>query len=278
MLKITFDTNVFTRFLDLQKCSEEHKSDYEKILQAIKTKVIKGYFSDTFVTLEGVMRNNRKEIFGSTRLVSRKSSPAPNVINIHVGPSMNKPNIHKYHLQTVTSLLELGLWGLKGSGYLSHDFLDSLNIKFCEPIAIETLVSYIDKMDVVESAIECKNQDTGKSVGKCRARNLGLEQLLQHNLMGKALWEEGLNFCDPKKVAEAISEWADAESIIRHIGYSNDYFCTSDKGKSTKGASIFDDDHKQWLTTEFGVKFITPDELAELVSHNSALHHIVIAH
>jgi hypothetical protein len=84
------------------------------------------------------------------------------------------------------------------------------------------------------------------------------------------IWYQGLALCkdirESKQVVEAIAEWADGESVIRHIGYGNNYFCTSDKGNSTKGASIFDDYHRKWLECEFGVKFVTPKELSEIIS------------
>ena len=72
VIKVTFDTNVFKRFIDLEESSE--KIYYEKILAVIKSETIKGYFSDTFVTLEGVIRNQRVEIFGS-RKISSFSNP-----------------------------------------------------------------------------------------------------------------------------------------------------------------------------------------------------------
>jgi hypothetical protein len=268
VIKVTFDTNVFTRFIDLKEGSD--KIYYEKILAAIKSETIRGYFSDTFVTLEGVMRNQRVEIFGSRKISSfSSSSKSPNTINITIGASMCKPDLHENHLRTITSLLELGLRGLRGQAYLGDNFSVPSNMDIYESIIIDKLVKFREKMGKVEIAIGNKNQETGKNISKCRARELGLRWLKRDRRDGE-IWYQGLGLCkdecESKQVIEAIAEWADGESIIRHIGYGNNYFCTLDEGKSTKGASIFDSDHREWLACEFGVKFVTPKELVEVIS------------
>ncbi len=268
VIKVTFDTNVFKRVIDLKEGRD--KIHYEKILAAIKSEAIRGYFSDTFVTLEGVMRKHRTKIFGGRKISSFSSlSKFPNTINITIGASMCKPDIHENHIRTITSLLELGLRGLRGQVYLGDNFSVPSNMDIYEFTAIDELIKFREKMGKVEIAIGNRNQATGKNVSKCRARELGLKWLKRDHRDGE-IWYQGLGLCrdecESKQVIEAIAEWADGESIIRHIGYGNNYFCTSDEGKSTKGASIFDSDHRKWLACEFGVKFVTPKELAEVIS------------
>lgn len=268
VMKVTFDTNIFKRFIKLEENAD--KVHYEKFLEAIKSEAIKGYFSDTFVTLEGVMRKHRVEIFGS-RKISCFSSPSefPNTINISIGASMSKSDLHTSHLSTVTSLLNLGLRGLRGPAHLGDSFSIQSNMDIYESITTDELIKFREKMEAVEIAIGNKNIKTGKSVGKCRARKLGLKWLMREHRDGEA-WYQGLALCkdkfENKQVVEAIAEWADGESIIRHIGYGNNYFCTLDEGKSAKDASIFDNEHRKWLECEFAVQFVTPEELAEVIS------------
>lgn len=267
VMKVTFDTNVFTRFITLEESAD--KIHYEKILEAIKKEAIKGYFSDTFVTLEGVMRKHRVEIFGS-RKISCFSSPSefPNTINIAIGASMSKLDLHASHLNTVTSLLDLGLRGLKGPAYLGDNFSIPASMDIYESITTDELIKFREKMEAVEIAIGNKNIKTGKSVGKCRARKLGLKWLMRDH-RNDEIWYQGLALCkdksENKQVVEAIAEWADGESIVRHIGYGNNYFCTLDEAKNAKGASIFDSEHRKWLKCEFEVQFVTPKDLAEVI-------------
>ncbi len=270
-LKVTFDTNVFTRFIHLKENSD--KIVYEKILEAIKSEIIRGYFSDTFVSLEGVVQIQREKIFGGRRITSLNTSEPPNIITISIGASMCKPDLHEKHLRDVTSLLELGLRGLRGQAYLGDNFLVPSNMEIYENTPIDELIKYREKMGKAERAIANKNQITGKNVGKCRARELGLHWLKRDNRSGE-IWYQGLGLAkykneyknESKEVVMAVAEWADGESIIRHIGYGNNYFCTSDKGNSANGPSIFDGDHKKWLACEFGVNFVTPNELIGVIS------------
>ena len=268
-LKVTFDTNVFTRFIDLEKGLD--KIHYENILKAIRSEAIRGYFSDTFVTLEGIMKIDRERILGSRRISFLTSSESPNRINITIGTSMCEPNLHDSHLCTVSSLLKLGLWGLRGLAYLGDNFSVPSNIDLYESISVDALRQYRERMGNVEIAIANRNQKTDEHVGKCRARELGLKWLKRDQRDGE-IWYQGLGLAKDKpesqQIVKAIAEWADGESIIRHIGYGNGYFCTSDKGKSANGASIFDDSHREWLACEFGVKFVTPKELSEVISRS----------
>jgi hypothetical protein len=49
-----------------------------------------------------------------------------------------------------------------------------------------------------------------------------------------------------------------------HIAYRNDALCTNDRARAT-GSSVFDPDNRTLLTREFGVRFLTTAELAELL-------------
>jgi hypothetical protein len=181
---------------------------------------------------------------------------------------MCKPEYNPIFLCTVESLIKIGLKGLRGPAYLGDNFVAPLDMDIYDSISVDELTKYREKMSDVVSAIANKNNETGKNVGRCRARELGLNWLNRKNRNGE-IWYQGLGLAENKKehedVVMSISEWADGESIIRHIGYGNDYFCTSDNGKSARGASIFDEDHKQWLASEFGVNFVTPEELGNLI-------------
>jgi hypothetical protein len=266
VIKVTFDTNVFTRLIELPESSD--KMYYKTILKAIESETIKGYFSDTFVTLEGVMKNQRPEIFGSRKISSYASSDNPHTINLNIGASMLKPNLAQYHIITVESLFKLGLRGLRGPAYLGDNFIIPIDIDIYEPTTLDDLIKVRDIMANIEVAIAKKNIETGENVGKCRAIDLGLNWLRREQRNGE-IWYQGLALRRDKKehdkVVKAIAEWADAESIIRHIGYGFDYFCTSDMGNSVKNTSIFDDKHRKWLEDKFMVKFVTPKELANVV-------------
>ncbi len=186
--RVTFDTNIFTRFINSKQTP--NGIVYAKILRAIKDRKIKGYFSDTFVILEGIMKNERSRILGSRKICSSSSSVSGNKINIRIGPSMYKPELHETHLCTVKSLI-----GLRGPVYLGDNFSVPLNIDdLYESISLENLIKFRTKMGEVEIAIANNNNKTGLDVGKCRARNLGLRLLKRENKNGE-IWYQGLGLC-----------------------------------------------------------------------------------
>ena len=63
-----------------------------------------------------------------------------------------------------------------------------------------------------------------------------------------------------KVFAKACAEWADGELVASHIAYRNDILCTNDRARAA-GISIFDSNNREWLKSEFGIKFATLEEL-----------------
>lgn len=77
-------------------------------------------------------------------------------------------------------------------------------------------------------------------------------------------WYVGLGAApdfEDKAISKAIAEWADGDSIASHLAYKNDYFCTLDFGKGSGPDSILSPQNRDWLTSQYGVKFVTPEQL-----------------
>jgi hypothetical protein len=73
---------------------------------------------------------------------------------------------------------------------------------------------------------------------------------------------------EEREVARAVAEWSDADSNAAHYGYGNDLFCTQDMaaGEASRGdAAILDADNRQWLSSNFGVRFGSLGDLAALL-------------
>jgi len=82
-------------------------------------------------------------------------------------------------------------------------------------------------------------------------------------------WHEGIRAApdsETKNIAKAMAEWADGESVAAHIAYKNDYFCTRDLAKKAGQQSIFSATNRQWLENDYNLKFVTPTELAAIVT------------
>jgi hypothetical protein len=68
------------------------------------------------------------------------------------------------------------------------------------------------------------------------------------------------------KIARAVAESADGDSIAAHYSYAVDPFCTEDRAKKAGASSIMHPLHRAWLSRNFGVKFVSIAELAAVVS------------
>ncbi len=99
-------------------------------------------------------------------------------------------------------------------------------------------------------------------------------------LVSEAIWKRGVGKArfdneggwkaaehiqaNPTKFYKACAEWADGELAAAHIAYGNDILCTNDQGHTAR-VSVFNATNRAWLTDEYGVRFATLSELAELV-------------
>lgn len=263
-LSVTFDTNTLENVLDLEReQAREFRDEYLQIRQAIEKGQIRGFFSDTWITLEGIETKNRPEILGSRHLVAcSESSDSSTDINLTIGTKMERNHLHADHDKTKSAALALGLRALKGPPRFSDNFsVKDERPNFYAEISVEEFVKCSEKACEAETAIARGSMESGVNVGRSVAQYLGLEYLEKNNLTNR-LWYEGLRYAPKSKVKKAVAEWADGENIIRHIGYGIDIFCSRDMGKK---ASILDANHRQWLSENYGVVFCSPSELAQKI-------------
>ena len=74
---------------------------------------------------------------------------------------------------------------------------------------------------------------------------------------------------ETREVGRAVAEWSDADSIGAHYAYNNHLFCTLDvaAGEGRRGdPAILDADNREWLSSNFGIKFGSITDLAKEVS------------
>jgi hypothetical protein len=67
---------------------------------------------------------------------------------------------------------------------------------------------------------------------------------------------------EARRVARAVAEWADGDSVAAHHSYANDLFCTQDRAKRAGRDSILHPAHRGWLRRVYGVEFVDIAELA----------------
>ena len=269
-LTVTFDSNVLHRITQLACNGKFQQGDDESgtvIVTALNEGRIKGFFSQTYQSLEGIMRRKRSDFLGRTALVSSSFSPNKTTITLSIGIKHDRPPLPEEHNKALKAVLSLGCRALRGPAR----FVDGLTVPDPdgEFYIIETndqMIAHREKANEVAAAIEARG------VGRAIALGIGnrYNASAGYTEENPRLWLAGLGNAttkrDIKEVAKAVAEWADGDTMASHIGYGIDYFCTEDFARNSKGQSIFNAVNREWLSQTYGVKFATMKSLALLLS------------
>ena len=113
---------------------------------------------------------------------------------------------------------------------------------------ISELIRCMDKVNELTTEI------ARHGVGQAIAVELGLRFSHRDGVEKPELFLQGLGRAkdksERKKVAEAIREWADGDSVAAHYGFGMKLFCSEDFRKNGAGHSVLDHDNRQWLSHE----------------------------
>lgn len=263
LLTVTFDSNALEAVArpELRAKDPVHAS-YVAIHRAVKDGRIKGYFSQTYCTLEGIQSKDRPDVLGKTRVETSSTSPDRNTVNIRIGIRHHRKPLHMAHDAALQAALLLGMRALRGPARM----VDGLVIKDPDDTiyvneSIEQMIEHRSMANEVASTIE------SRCVGRAVALELGLKFNERAGVTGE-LWLQGLARANPDElglVRKAIGEWSDGDAIASHVGYGIEVFCTNDLGRSAGGPSILNAENRAWLTGTYGVVFVTPTELAQRI-------------
>jgi hypothetical protein len=126
------------------------------------------------------------------------------------------------------------------------------------------LAARLDKVNDLATAIAVRG------VGHAAPVKLGLQFLTPDEIAKPTLWFEGLRRAQSNRerdqISRAIAEWADGDSVATHYGHGIDLFCTEDRAAQNAGRpSVFDEINKAWLQREYGIRFVSLSELAEML-------------
>ncbi|WP_406867315.1 hypothetical protein [Paraburkholderia fungorum] len=262
---VTFDANTLEKATRPERCvGDPHQADYFVVHAALKDGRIKGYFSQTYCSLEGIERRERPEVLAKTAVGSHSTSSNKQAANITIEIRHHRPPLNDAYEKAVQAALGLGLRALRGparwvDGLTRPDPDQSFYV--IEPI--EQVVAHREKANEVAAAIE------QRGVGRAVALKIGNEY---NKLAGVTsdkpkLWLQGLahaqTSAERTTVERAIAEWSDGDGIASHVGYGFDLFCSHDFGKSAGGPSIMNLENRAWLSKTYAVVFVTLSELAK---------------
>jgi hypothetical protein len=276
--RVTFDTNV----LDLACRPERFPKDIrqsrlQKVRDALASGAIQGFYSVTMLTIEGIMRKDRADVFASTRTKMQpetfsvtKNADLPDAIRAKVGSAdveairMNlvveqparKP-LHPEVVARIKAAQALGVRVLKDVPRIGAYLIEDPEKEFyLDNGDASELRAWNEKIHEVAKAI----QDRG--LGFAQIAALGQTMAAQDPAKAwfKAL-DDAKDIHEERAVERAFSEWADGDAIAAHVAYSLDVFCSADVGNSNARNSVLDPVNRAWLTATHGIKFMTFDDL-----------------
>lgn len=279
MLRVTFDTNVLDWACRPERFPKDPQQPLmQKVHAALVNGQIEGFYSVTMLTIEGIMRRDRAEVFAGTRTVMQpetsgitKNADLPDAIREKVGIEdvetitvelqVRQPSRKPLHPEVIARMKAAKAAGFKvlqgvpriGAYHITDpagDYYLSLGKDADEKV-------WIDKAHEVARAIEARG------IGFAQVKALGNSMAVSDP---SSAWfrclDQAVDIHQRRAVERAFSEWADGDSVAAHIAYGLDIFCSADVGNSNAINSIFDPIHRAWLTNAYGVRFMSFEELA----------------
>jgi hypothetical protein len=264
-LTVTFDSNTLDRVVRPDRFPKDPlRPAFLKINQALKEERVNGFFSETILTLEGIQKADRADVFDSTVIVTRmteKASVTGEPARVSVELTVHQPGrkpIHPEVAMRVKAALQLGLRALKIPRQGAITIEDPHKTFF-----VQQNKSEMEQRQ--QKTFEAARQIEGRGVGMSRVKALAAKFAARDNVTEP--WYRSLvrakDIHEENDVKRAIAEWSDADTMAAHIGYGIQFFCTEDLGRGAVAASILDSANRFWLTQNYGVRFVTLSELAK---------------
>jgi len=256
-MRITFDSNVWQMVVRPSLVPKhQNYDDFCFVHEALRSKRIEGFISETVGTLEAIKRAGRSSYFNSIRpIVDVKLE---NVKGNQLLISVNIGTNHAQHPGLAPVLQDR----LEAAFALGIRVMRAARISIPVPTPFLSLEHYADEHDIEASAK--RDNYWGEVLEAIELRGVGaavlkaVKQSLRQSVGVSSAEQEN-------EFARAIAEWADGDSVAAHVAYNNDLFCTEDKGNSAGGKSILDQSSRLWLRNTYGMKFATLRELAQQI-------------
>jgi hypothetical protein len=262
MIKVTFDSNVWRIVASPYKFPNEASIDcFEKIHEAVKAGKVAAHIAVVVFTIEAIKRNDRQSFIESYKAkIDVDETPQQDGMIRHsfsIGPDIKAhPGNNPYLYKHLNDALSIGFKILRCPrlGVITNpDIVQSSFVQQSEDEIRE-------KMDLFS---QCAEEIERIGSGISHAVQIG-----NRYSNGSEPWHRGIKNApstEANNIAKALAEWADGDAIAAHVGYKNDYFCTRDVGKSAGVSSVLSPQNRVILTSKFGVKFISPQDLCSLI-------------
>ena len=173
--------------------------------------IIRGFFSETIVTLEGVQRKDRPAVFGSTRPQSETTSTDENTITMSIGVVQDRKPLDPEFSAKIQAAMGLGLRALRAPARIGWIRVEDKDGTFFAPdVSMRELLTRMDRIYELATAI------SARGLGYAKAVELGRQFAYCDNPFRPQLWLQGLADASNQQVKLAINESADGDALASH--------------------------------------------------------------
>jgi ribosomal protein L30 len=252
-LRVTFDTNTFDKVV--RPCVYAKDSDFPIFLavhNALKRGDIVGFISETIITYEGIKKDDRATVFGSTELQRESRQLSDDIIEITLKAEQSaRQPIHPKQAERFVAAFNSGV-RLLGVPRIGMPRVEGNFYAVEEPFTVgERLNRFHDIMRAIEH----------RGLGSPRAEKIAENWAAR--VAPRQPWFNVLSSAkdlhETRQVGRAIAEWSDADSIAAHYAYNNDVFCTLDvaAGEAARGdPAVLDAANRAWLSSTYGISTV----------------------
>ena len=265
----TFDSNVWRQVVSPDKYPQDRAAgDCKRLHEFSVAGSLKGMLSETMFDLEAIPKKKRADYFGSYEPKTVHTDVAMTAHTYHgrvaIGPDLaSHPGNSDYHNQHLADAIAIGFRLLTCPRIGMPKSPDTLRTMFLAQ-------TNDDLKPVFDRLGEALEFVSSLGAGIEHARALGN----RYRKPSDRVWYEAFpNVPDTERhlVPKVVAEWADGDSIATHIAHQIEYFCTRDQGVSAGNKSILAPENRKALKERFGVVFVTPEELCEIVVKRQAV-------
>jgi hypothetical protein len=277
-MRVTFDTNVWNRmvFPDRYKGRPNYLA-LVMLKDAIQSGPVRGFISEGFGTAESIKKQDRAlfhvQNVPNVKVTNKSYGPGLHCLSIEIGARHDlHPGITPEFEEELNEALAIGM-KLLTTPYMALPVPDGL-LNRPEIYAEEVFATsdYNERFGEIIRTIVDRGVGEGALPALAREFTASLDGprpdwMTDRDLIYRVYVyasTSGLNK-EKRQVEKAFAESADGDLVAAHIAFGNDYLCTDDRGISAGSPSIFDANNRAWLQSQYGVKIVSAQELADLL-------------
>lgn len=264
-MKVTLDSNVWRKVASPERFPNDTDIQiYEALHQACAKGTLVCFISENTFTLEQISRQERVTWLTAPKKITKKTNK--DIINISISRNNTiEPNTIQMVKRHLEDAFELGMRVLP-CGRIMGPRSALLEQKYFLTFSEADFHRVNDRNGEISRTLETLGfgisllKDMGKKhVGPGEHWTNGLANLSEE---------------DSAKIPDLVAEWADVDAVTISIANGISYFCSNDLAKGARGQginSILLQENSSQICNTYGIKFVSPQQLAMLLPNREDL-------